>query len=98
MLVAVFTSENCHVCRSLEPAIETLAGDPALTVASFEETADAAIWEALEIPGSPFAIAFDTDATVLAKGAFNNLAQLESVLATAERRREAARLAGGLVG
>ena len=41
----------------------------------------------LRIPGSPFAIALDPGGTVLAKGTFNNLAQLESVLATAERRR-----------
>ena len=38
-------------------------------------------------PGSPYAIALDLDGTVLAKGTFNSLAQLESVLATAERRR-----------
>ena len=42
---------------------------------------------ALSIPGSPFAVALDPDGTVLAKGTFNNLAQLESILATAERRR-----------
>ncbi len=29
----------------------------------------------------------DTAGTVLAKGTFNNLAQLESVIATAERRQ-----------
>ena len=45
------------------------------------------MWSELRIPGSPFAIALDPGGTVLAKGTFNNLAQLESVLATAERRR-----------
>jgi hypothetical protein len=40
----------------------------------------------MSIPGSPFAVAIDREGTVLAKGTFNNLAQLESVLATAERR------------
>jgi hypothetical protein len=29
----------------------------------------------------------DLEGTVLAKGTFNNLAQLESIVATAERRR-----------
>ena len=45
------------------------------------------LWRELEVPGSPFAIALDAGGTVLAKGTFNNLAQLESVLATAARRR-----------
>jgi hypothetical protein len=96
--LAVFTSKDCHVCAALGPAVDSLAGDPALAVATFEESADAGVWGELEIPGSPFAVALDPDGTVLAKGAFNNLAQLESLLGTAERRREAARLAGGLVG
>jgi hypothetical protein len=57
-----------------------------VAVETFEEVADADVWERLEIPGSPFAVAFDRAGTVLAKGTFNSLAQLESVLATAERR------------
>jgi hypothetical protein len=59
-------------------------------VRSFEEGGDAAAWSELRVPGSPYAVALDLDGTVLAKGTFNNLAQLESVLATAERRRAAA--------
>jgi hypothetical protein len=55
-------------------------------VATFEEVRDAAIWRELEIPGSPFAVALGPDANVLAKGTFNNLAQLESVAAAAGRR------------
>jgi hypothetical protein len=98
LALAVFTSRGCAVCHGLAPAIEVLAGEPMLDVASFEEVADAQVWADLAVPGSPYAVAFDTDGTVLAKGAFNNLAQLESVLGTAERRRDAARLAGGLVG
>jgi hypothetical protein len=39
------------------------------------------------VPGSPYAVALDADGTVLAKGTFNNLAQLESILAAGERRR-----------
>jgi hypothetical protein len=85
--LAVFTSEGCRVCRGLEPAIATLANHPAVSVETFDEVADAAVWRELGIPGSPFAIALDRGGTVLAKGTFNNLAQLESVLATAEERR-----------
>ena len=44
-------------------------------------------WAALDVPGSPYAVALDSQGTVLAKGTFNNLAQLESILAAGERRR-----------
>ena len=56
----------------------------------FDEVAHAQAWRELAIPGSPFAIAHEADGTVLAKGTFNNLAQLESVVATGERRRREA--------
>ena len=85
--LAVFTSVGCHVCRALAPAVDSLRAEPALSVRSFEESADAEIWEALAIPGAPYALAMDLEGTVLAKGTFNNLAQLESIVATAERRR-----------
>jgi uncharacterized membrane protein YphA (DoxX/SURF4 family) len=85
--LAVFSSEGCRLCQTLSPAIENVANDPRVTVGVFDEAADAALWRDLGIPGSPFAIATDDRGTVLAKGTFNNLAQLESVLATAARRR-----------
>jgi hypothetical protein len=85
--LAVFTSEGCRICRDLAPAIESVANDPHLTVDSFDEVADAELWRSLGIPGSPFALALGAGGVVLAKGTFNNLAQLESVLAAAERRR-----------
>jgi methylamine utilization protein MauE len=87
LALGVFSSAGCRVCRGLEPAIAALAGDPAVAVQAFDEVAEREVWSELQIPGSPFAIALDPDGTVLAKGTFNNLAQLESVLATAERRR-----------
>jgi hypothetical protein len=98
LALAVFVSEGCHVCRSLEPAIDSLAAEPAVAVGTFDEGAEALLWRALAIPGSPFALALDLDGTVLAKGTFNNLAQLESVLATAERRRGNGVLAGAARG
>ena len=85
--LAVFSSEGCHLCQTLSPAIENVANDPHVTVGVFDEVADASLWRDLGIPGSPFAIATDDQGIVLAKGTFNNLAQLESVLATAARRR-----------
>jgi hypothetical protein len=85
--LAVFSSEGCHLCQRLSPAIENVANDPYVTVGVFDEAAEAKLWRELAIPGSPFAIALDRAGKVLAKGTFNNLAQLESVLATAERRR-----------
>ena len=85
--LAIFVSDGCHVCRSLEPAISALGSDPMVAIETFEEFRDSAVWSELEVPGSPFAVAFDRNGTVLAKGTFNNLVQLESVLGAAERRR-----------
>jgi hypothetical protein len=85
--LAVFTSEGCGMCRALEPAIEALARDPLVRLRTFDEVRDAHAWTAAGVPGSPFAVAVDADGTVLAKGTFNTAGQLESVLATAERRR-----------
>ena len=96
LALAVFVSAGCHVCHSLEPSIRALANDPRVAVATFDEVADAAVWGELGIPGSPFAIALDLEGLVLAKGTFNNLAQLESVLAAAERRRAERELAGAV--
>jgi methylamine utilization protein MauE len=87
LAMAVFVSEGCHVCQGLKPSIESLAREPAFAVAVFDERADAELWSALAIPGSPYAVVTDLDGVVLAKGTFNNLGQLESVLATAQRRR-----------
>ncbi len=86
LALAVFVSDGCHVCRGLEPAIASLGRDPTLAVEVFEEGADAEAWRAVDAPGSPYAVALDRAGVVLAKGTFNNLAQLESVLATAQRR------------
>lgn len=84
--LAVFTSEGCSLCQTMSPAIENVANDPYVNVGVFDEAAEAGLWKTMSIPGSPFAVAIDREGTVLAKGTFNNLAQLESVLATAERR------------
>jgi hypothetical protein len=88
--LAVFTSEGCGICQTLAPAIENVARDPRVAVGVFDEAAEAELWRNLAIPGSPFALALDREGTVLAKGTFNNLAQLESVLATADRRGQGA--------
>jgi hypothetical protein len=90
--LAVFTSEGCRVCQALEPAVAHLARDPLVSVRTFDERRDPGAWRRLDVPGSPFAVALDRDGTVLAKGTFNTLPQLEGVVATAERRlREAIR-------
>ena len=96
LALAVFTSHGCHVCRALEPAIATLASEPTVAVETFEEVAESEVWSELEIPGSPFAVALDRSGTVLAKGTFNNLAQLEGVLGAAERRRAERGLTGAV--
>ena len=87
LLLAAFLSEGCQACRAVEPGLGLLGQEPILSVSLFDEASDADVWRELEVPGSPYAVALDLDGTVLAKGAFNTLAQLESVLGTAERRR-----------
>lgn len=87
--LAVFTSEGCHVCQAMRPAVDSIAQHPAVAVARFDEVAQSEAWTALDIPGSPYAVTFDPQGIVLAKGTFNNLAQLESILAAGERRRGA---------
>jgi hypothetical protein len=89
LALAVFVSDSCRVCAALEPAVSSLGRDPMLAVETFEEAKHRDVWDALSVPGSPYAVALATDGTVLAKGTFNNLAQLESVVGAAERRRAA---------
>jgi hypothetical protein len=89
--LAVFTSEACGLCRVLAPAVAAFGEHPTVVLRTFDEVAHADAWAAADVPGSPFAVALDADGTVLAKGTFNTGAQLESVLAAAERRRGAVR-------
>jgi hypothetical protein len=90
--LAVFSSEACPVCAGVAPAVDSLARDPLLAVCTFDEVADTEVWHGLDVPGAPYAVALGLDGTVLAKGSFNTLPQLESIAATAERRdRDAAR-------
>src|SRR3954470_18277952 len=84
--LAVFTSEGCGMCRVLAPAFTASGNNPRIELRTFAEVEHADAWRAADVPGSPFAVALDTDGTVLAKGTFNTGAQLESVLAAAERR------------
>jgi hypothetical protein len=86
--LAIFSSEGCPLCRRLEPAVNYVAADPLLAVRIFDEVADAPAWASAAIPGSPYAVALDSAGVALAKGTFNSLVQLESIIATA-RAREA---------
>jgi hypothetical protein len=87
--LAVFTSPGCSLCAALEPSLRLLENDPELELAVFDEQADADAWEALAVPGSPYAVALAPDGEVLAKGTFNSLFQLESVIAHATRHTRA---------
>ena len=83
--VAAFTSPNCSLCAALEPSLRLLANDPGVELRLFDEQADADAWAALAVPGSPYAVVLAPDGEVLAKGTFNSLYQLESLLAHATR-------------
>jgi hypothetical protein len=84
--LAVFSSEGCRLCEALSPAIAAFRRHPLVALEVFDEARDADVWRELRIPGSPFAVALDRDGAVRAKGTFNSYGQLESILATAERR------------
>lgn len=83
--VAVFTSPGCSLCRALEPSLRLLARDPEVELEVFDEEAEADVWHSLAIPGSPYAVVLASDGEVRAKGTFNTLLQLESLLAGATR-------------
>lgn len=78
--VAVFTSSGCSLCAALEPSLRLLGNDPGVELATFDEHVHADAWEALAVPGSPYAVVLDAEGVVLAKGTFNSLYQLESLL------------------
>lgn len=84
--LSVFTSDGCPLCQALAPAVRAFERDPVVALATFDEVRDADVWHALAVPGSPYAVATDRDGVVRAKGAFNSFGQLESILASAERR------------
>ena len=84
--LAIFSSQGCPMCRRLLPAVSYVAADPLIAVRVFDEVADAPVWAAAEVPGSPYAVALDLGGTALAKGTFNSLVQLEGIIATARGR------------
>ena len=85
LAVAVFTSPGCGLCQALEPSLRLVANDPEVELELFDEETDADAWASLAVPGSPYAVVLGRDGVVLAKGTFNSLFQLESLLAHATR-------------
>jgi hypothetical protein len=86
LAVAVFTSTGCSLCAALEPSLRLLERDPEVELRLFDEHEDAEAWESLAVPGSPYAVVLARDGEVLAKGTFNSLYQLESLLGPAAVR------------
>lgn len=86
LVLGVFTSPGCAMCAALAPTLSEIAREPHLLVRTFDEHRDASVWSELSVPGSPYAVAASADGTVRAKGTFNNLAQLESLLRDAVAR------------
>jgi hypothetical protein len=86
LALAIFSSEGCRLCQTLQPVVAAFRRDPFVAVEVFDEVRDSGVWRSLGIPGSPFAVAFDPAGEVRAKGTFNTYGQLESIVATAERR------------
>jgi hypothetical protein len=86
LAVAVFTSPGCSLCTALEPSLRLLARDSEIELMLFDEHDDAEAWRSLAVPGSPYAVVLAPDGEVLAKGTFNSLYQLESLLGPAAVR------------
>ena len=86
LAVAVFTSPGCSLCAALEPSLRLLARDSEVELMLFDEHDDAEAWESVAVPGSPYAVVLAPDGEVLAKGTFNSLYQLESLLGPAAVR------------
>lgn len=86
LAVAVFTSAGCSLCAALEPSLRLVANDPEVELLLFDEQAEPEAWSSLAVPGSPYAVVLGRDGEVLAKGTFNSLFQLESLIAHATRR------------
>jgi hypothetical protein len=84
--LAIFTSDGCPLCRRLAPAVRHVAADPLLAVGVFDEVTDGETWIQAAVPGSPYAVAVDVDGVAMAKGTFNNLDQLESIVGSARLR------------
>lgn len=85
LAVAVFTSPGCALCQALEPSLRLVSNDPEVELQLFDEETDPDAWASLAVPGSPYAVVLGRDGVVLAKGTFNSLFQLESLLAHATR-------------
>jgi hypothetical protein len=91
--LAIFTSDGCPLCRQVAPAVTHVGADPLLAVQIFDEESDPLVWRQAKVPGSPYAVALSLDGVVLAKGTFNSLGQLESILGTARVREQEPALA-----
>jgi hypothetical protein len=89
LALAVFTSPGCSLCRALEPSLRLIGNDPEIELGVFDEEVDAEVWSSLAVPGSPYAVVLASDGETLAKGTFNTLFQLESLLADATRTARA---------
>jgi hypothetical protein len=85
LALAVFTSPGCSLCHALAPSLRLIENDPEVELRVFDEEADPDAWVALAVPGSPYGVVLAADGEVLAKGTFNSLYQLESLLAHATR-------------
>ena len=83
--LALFTSPTCGICRQVAPGLPAVAAagglDPLVV-------SDPGAEEALNVPGTPYALVLDRHGVVRAKGTVNNLEQLEGLVDTAARRVE----------
>ncbi|MCW2976756.1 MAG: methylamine utilization protein MauD [Actinomycetia bacterium] len=87
LALAVFSSATCRLCQALAPAIRLVGREPGVALQVFDEAGESDVWRTLAVPGSPYAVVMNDEGQVVSKGTFNTLAQLEGLLAAAERMR-----------
>lgn len=88
--LALFTSASCRLCGTLGPAMRRLVEEDDVVLRTFEAEREREVWESVDVPGAPYAIAVGTEGQVLAKGTINTERQLRGLVADAHSRHGAA--------
>lgn len=84
--LAVFTAAGCRLCRVLGPAMERIVAEDRVQLRTFEAEREREVWEAVDVPGAPYAIVVAADGRVVAKGTVNTEQQLRGVVTDAHAR------------
>lgn len=88
--LALFTSASCKLCGALGPAMRRLVEEDDVVLRTFEAEREREVWESVNVPGAPYAIAVGAEGQVLAKGTVNTERQIRGLITDAHARHGAA--------